>query len=303
MKKSILIWLLTILWLLTINSFDILWFFYNSKWNSEYTKWNFQIAYSNYKIANNLQNDIILKYNIANTYYKQNDFQKALTFYNYALSDNKTCEKNPDFCFLNYHNIWNTYYRLWEKNNDWEQKKSLRDQAITSYEKALNIKYDQETKENLEFVQKKLEDIKMKDLSSQNQQSQNGSWDQAWQSWDNQQNQSWSWNQSTQSWDNSQQQNGSWDQTSKSQSWDNKQSQNWSWNQSKDDDSSRLNKDQEQKLQDYMQYLKQQELNNQWNFNKKPQDSNPQQDIFSQFFGNNPFFDNWALNNDGKKDR
>lgn len=302
MKKNILIWLLTILWLLTINIFDILWFFYNSKWNSEYIKWNFQTAYNNYKTANNLQNNVILKYNIANTYYKQNDFQKALTFYNYALSESPNCEKEPDFCFLNYHNIWNTYYRLWEKNNDWEQKKSLRNQAITSYKKALNIKHDQETKENLEFVQKKLDEVNAKDLSSQswdNQQNQNLSWSKDGDSLGLEQ---WSWDQSTQSLDNQ------W-------SW-NQQNQN-TWNESKDadsswtkwTDSSRLNnsgndlsKDQEKKLQDYMQYLKQEELKNQWNFNKKPQDSNPQQDIFSQFFGNNPFFDNGALNNDGKKD-
>jgi Ca-activated chloride channel family protein len=298
MKRNLTMTLLFTLWLLTINIFDILWFFYNKKWKDLYEKLDYKNAYQNFKKSDQYNNSAIEKYNIADTYYKQWDFQNALTFYNYALSETQNCDKETDFCFLNYHNLWNTYYRLWEKNNDLEQKKSLRNQAITNYEKALKIKYDKETKENLEFVQRKIEELDQQEKDKQNQQNNSGSNNskQKW-SWDNQQSQNGSWwDQKNWSWSNVQTNNHS---SQENWSW-NRQNQNtWNNNSNTNNSENNLSKDQTQKLQEYMQYLQQEELKNQWNFNKKTQNSD-QQDIFSQFFWSDPFFDNSALNNDGK---
>ena len=312
MKKNIPIILLMFFLLITTNILDILWFFYNEKWIKEFNQSQYSNAYKNFKQADIYKSSAIEKYNIANTYYKQWNFQDALTFYNFALSSNPNCDKsqNPDqsrvnFCSLNYHNLGNTYYRLWEQNNDQQQKISLRNQAIENYKNALELKYDQETKKNLDFVQKKIDELKNQQAQEQQNQEdskQQQDWqnNQSW-SWNEQQNseweQNWTWYQENQTWNNSQEQNLSWTNQSNNQASSDSKSSDTAW----EDSQTLLTNQQEQELKNYMEYLKQEEVNNQQYFNKKIQNSD-QNDIFSQFFWMNPFFDNSSLNGDGEKD-
>ena len=75
------------------------------------------------------------KYNTANQYYLSNDFVKASQYYKQNLE-----QESDHFAVL--HNLWNSYYRIWDLEN-----------AISSYQEALGIQEHPETQKNLEFVQ------------------------------------------------------------------------------------------------------------------------------------------------------
>jgi len=102
-------------------------------------------------------------YNKANFYYTMKDYKNALKFYQKAISSGEN--------LLNYyifHNLWNTYYRIWENIKD-STKKTISNwvSATLAYKKAIKIwekikvnKKDlEETKKNLEFVLKKIDEL------------------------------------------------------------------------------------------------------------------------------------------------
>lgn len=89
-------------------------------------------------------------YNLANSFYKANDFDKAINLYENIKSSNNDLE------FKRLHNLANSY----AKKNDFQN-------AITNYENALKLKKDKETKENLELVKKALEDKKEEENKQQ----------------------------------------------------------------------------------------------------------------------------------------
>lgn len=76
------------------------------------------------------------KYNYANSLYKEKKYDKALENYKNVTTSNQDLE------FKKLHNMGNSYVKL----NDLENAKKM-------YEKALKIKADKQTKENLETVQ------------------------------------------------------------------------------------------------------------------------------------------------------
>ncbi len=88
------------------------------------------------------------KYNLGNSLYKQGKYAQAIHKYNEIKSDDR------DFNFKKFHNLGNAY----AKNKEYKK-------AITSYEKALKIKDEKKTKENLEAVKKLLDKNKKKNNS------------------------------------------------------------------------------------------------------------------------------------------
>ena len=116
-------------------------------------------AYNNkdFKTASNKFKDFINtnegKYNFANSLYEEKKYESALNTY----KDITTSDDKLEFKKL--HNMGNTYVKL----NDLENAKKM-------YEKALKIKPDKETKENLDIVNKALN--KKKD-NKQNQENNN----------------------------------------------------------------------------------------------------------------------------------
>lgn len=78
-------------------------------------------------------------YNLANSLYKEKKYQKALDEYKKVLTDNKELE------YKKLHNMGNAYV----KTNKLEDAKKM-------YEEALKLNADQQTKENLDMVQKAL---------------------------------------------------------------------------------------------------------------------------------------------------
>lgn len=90
-------------------------------------------------------------YNLANSYYKQKNYSKAIELYKQIKSD----ELNFNFSVL--HNLANAY----TLNSNY-------DEAIKSYEKALKLKNDKKTKENLELVKNLKNNDKKENKTNEN---------------------------------------------------------------------------------------------------------------------------------------
>lgn len=116
---------------------------------------------NNYIFANNLNKKLeiffkennLLKLKKADFYYKLWEYEKALELYL------QTDCKNEEKCFILYHNIWNTYYKLWELKEEKLKKITLWQKSLSFYLKALSIKKDDQTKKNYDFVLEKLQKL------------------------------------------------------------------------------------------------------------------------------------------------
>jgi len=121
-----------------------------NKANEHYEKQEYEKASKEFrKVAKTPESH----YNLGNALYKQGEYKKALMHYKNVVSSNQELE------YKKLHNMGNSYVKL----NDLQNAKRV-------YEKALKIKDDNQTKENLEAVLKALED---KNKDKQNQQNKN----------------------------------------------------------------------------------------------------------------------------------
>ncbi len=91
-------------------------------------------------------------YDLANALYKSKAYEKAIEAYQRVQSD------NPDLQAKALHNSGNTYAKL-----------SRYQEALEAYKKALELKDDQETKENYEAVKKLLEEQQKQQQKDNNQ--------------------------------------------------------------------------------------------------------------------------------------
>ena len=94
-----------------------------------YEQKDYKSAIKSYEL---LQGKDGASYDLANSYYKVKDYKKALNEYKKV--------NNPDLRFKTLHNLGNTYAHLGK----------IKD-AIKSYEDALKIKKDKDTKYNLDL--------------------------------------------------------------------------------------------------------------------------------------------------------
>ncbi len=268
-KKIVFIFIVSFLLLNIIFLKD---FFYNSYSNYLFSNKDFSWALNNFSKAKN----VYWAYNSANSLYKQNQFEKAIKSYLSIVWD----EKNS-FNFNIYHNLWNSYYKLWEPKSDEEKLKNF-EKSVSFYEKALNIKYDEQTKKNLDFVLDKMKKIQEKKKQEQ-QEKQN-----------NEQSKSWSWSENSEnkSWSLSEDKSSSWSENSKTENWKNssKSWQNEKWESS-------LTEEQLQQIENYSKDLKEQEKNSSALFNKVYKWGQNEQNTsdFEALFWNDPFFDNSLL--------
>lgn len=98
-----------------------------------------------------------IQYNIGDALYKKKDYEKAVEFYNKALSSEHPLDQSKT-----YYNIGNTLYRL--------QKLP---ESILAYEQALKLNpEDVDAKYNLEFVRNKLKENAQPQPQQQKQQQQ-----------------------------------------------------------------------------------------------------------------------------------
>jgi Ca-activated chloride channel homolog len=105
--------------------------------NSAYKTENYKNAIKKYS---SLEQKEQTKYNLANSLYKDKQYKEAIKKYKEIQSDDK------DFNFKKSHNLGNSYVNTGNL-----------EKAKTSYEEALKLKNDKQTKENLELVKKELE--------------------------------------------------------------------------------------------------------------------------------------------------
>lgn len=117
---------------------NILEFMNIKKANQAYTNKEFKEAKNLYK---NLEKNNESKYNEANSAYKSKNYTEALKIYQDIDSS-----QNKDLEYKKQHNIGNTYVNL-----------NKLKEAKNSYESALKIKEDKQTRENLSLVNKELE--------------------------------------------------------------------------------------------------------------------------------------------------
>lgn len=147
-KKGINIFLLV----LSLNSLNKLYAFEFdfktiNKANNAYENEDYKLASKNFeKLLNTPEG----KYNFANSLYKQKKYDKALKTYKEISS------LNDDLEFKKLHNMGNSYV----KTNNLQNAKKM-------YEKALEIKEDKQTRENLDIVNKALEKDKQKNKNNQ----------------------------------------------------------------------------------------------------------------------------------------
>lgn len=104
----------------------------------------------------------------ANNNYIASNFSWALDWYNNSLN-------YLSWSNLNY-NKWNTYYRIWEKEKNLDEKINDYTKSLNLYKNILeedkksNKKEDQDTRFNYEFVKKKLEELQEQKHEEQEQQ-------------------------------------------------------------------------------------------------------------------------------------
>ncbi|VAY87816.1 BatC [hydrothermal vent metagenome] len=123
----------------------------NAKEN--YNNKKYKEAISNYqKINVSNQRD----YNLANSYYKDKQFEKAIETYKKIQTDDVGLK------YKKLHNLGNSY----AKNNNLKQAKTM-------YEKALELKDDIQTKENIEIIKKMLKQKKKNKKDKKDQDNKN----------------------------------------------------------------------------------------------------------------------------------
>lgn len=108
--------------------------------NNAYKNKNYKKAIEKYS---DLEQNEQTKYNLANSLYKEGKYKEAIKEYDGIKTDNK------DFDFKKLHNLGNSYVKV----NNLEKAKN-------TYENALKLRNDAQTKENLDLVKKALEQKK-----------------------------------------------------------------------------------------------------------------------------------------------
>jgi tetratricopeptide (TPR) repeat protein len=136
-------------------------FFALASANTWYQSEQFDLANSGYQavVQENLFATAQAFNNLGNIAYKQTKFDQAKTYYTQALE--KESEATPFKGHIHY-NLANTYYRLGNNTLTTDPQKTVQqwELAITNYEACLKIlPEDEQCKDNLEFVQQKLEEL------------------------------------------------------------------------------------------------------------------------------------------------
>ncbi len=281
MKKYLIIICLLVLsiWY-NINS--IFSFYYNVIWNQVFLEDNFKSAELSFdkSLDFKTREDVYKKlyYNKANVAYKLWNYQWALDIYK-ILEDIEN-----DFKI--WHNMWNSYYKVWDEISDLNLKIDNWEKSLESYENALSVNYDEETKKNFDFVKEKLEKLK-----EENWMSEEKKWDKSWEK-------SWEKKDGEKAWKWEEKQDENWGESW--EKWEEKSWEKWEWAQSwEQEEKSSFSEQQKEEIENYMKNLEKNQEKNQNSFNRNDsQRNNP----LDNFFNNDPFFNKWAGGGDVERD-
>ena len=134
----------------------------------------------------------------ANFFYKSWRFDDARKIY-----EKYKCNSKKE-CFILNHNMWNNYYYNNTVIDDLDERINLLELSLQSFLNALDIKYDEETKYNYEYVLKQLEKLKKeKELEELRQLAQNDGRMETPPPWMQNPNQDWNnWKEWEENWEN-----------------------------------------------------------------------------------------------------
>lgn len=103
-----------------------------------------------YQAIDALKKSDVSRYNLANSYYRNHDFEKAAQLYQEITTNNLDLE------YERLHNLGNAFYKL-----------GAFYEAIEAYQKALHVKEEQATRFNLEYVLERLENKMASEFDSE----------------------------------------------------------------------------------------------------------------------------------------
>ena len=133
----------------------------------DYEGGNFHTALDEFKkLSRQRTNDLRLSYNAGAAAYKAKQLEEAEKFFSTAAT-------SPDLKLQqqSYYNLGNTLFEAGEQAEEPDKKQTAWENAAQSFENSLKLNsLDADAKNNLEFVKKKLEELK-KQQQQQNQQS------------------------------------------------------------------------------------------------------------------------------------
>ncbi len=105
------------------------------------------------QLSNIFPQNASLELKKADVFYKEEKYHQALIKYLQVKC------RWDEMCFILNHNLWNTLYRFGETFEEKEQKKKFWQQSLWAYQEALSYKMDLQTEQNYEFVLKKLKEL------------------------------------------------------------------------------------------------------------------------------------------------
>lgn len=235
---------------------------------------NFIFLVSNYSLF--LSNYNINKWN---KFYRLWDFSWALDYYNKSLNN------------ISLHNIWNVNYYLWEDLSD-EEKINYYNKSLEAFSWALNIKFDDDTKFNYDYLVDLLKDLEdsQDEQNQEENQEQQDSWENSEEqessnTWEEEQNSS---QENEQNQEKSEQESSNWeweedsDETEKSSSSNNNEN-NWEW---EENSVTQMSNWEYQQVKKYIESLEQQEWEYQDFFNKTSDNTDPFESMFDSMFNN-----------------
>lgn len=283
------------------NSPNFLVFFYNVVWNLSFYQKNYWLAtIYHWKAYNKLWNEV-LNYNLWWDYYELWKFDKSMELYskiNLFTGSNLSLDT--------YYNLWNIFYRLWDSEQyDIQKKVDLWKKSLLSYNQVLLKKEDKQTRENYNFVQKKLNELLQKIKEEQQKQIEEQQKQQEEQQKQNENKNNDENNndsESTSQWqkDQNNEQKDQQDQVQTVKWWRGDEYKLWNWQELQE-----LTPSEKEELQKYNEQLKQEQQQNSIYFGKKNQDKNNTDSLINQFM-QDPFFndfksfDNSILNKNEK---
>lgn len=143
----------------------------SGKASRAYEKGNYEGALEEYqRLQRKRPNDPRVDFNAGAAAYRAGEFERAMTNFSHTVT---SPEAAPQLQEHAYYNLGNTLYRAGEAAADDQQKRAAWEQAVRHYESALKLdEKDADAQYNLEFVRKKLEELKQQQQQSHQDQKQ-----------------------------------------------------------------------------------------------------------------------------------
>lgn len=130
-------------------------FVLNTIGNISYAKNDYYLSAIYHNNAYKLDQNQVFNYNLWGDYYKLGTYDKSFEYYskiNLLTWSNLTLDT--------YYNLWNIYYRLWDKEiYDIQKRIDLWKKSLLSYNQVLLKNEDKKARENYNFVNKKLNEL------------------------------------------------------------------------------------------------------------------------------------------------